>query len=87
MTSNRPAPVSSGSDCTNRANGSWEDWPNWLKLHPLAVEDAVVAHQRPKLERYDNSLFAVVKTVHYNDDGHQITGSCRDRRGGHDLPG
>jgi magnesium transporter len=44
-----------------------------LKLHPLAVEDAVVAHQRPKLERYDNSLFAVVKTVHYNDDGRQIT--------------
>jgi magnesium transporter len=44
-----------------------------LKLHPLAVEDAVMAHQRPKLERYDNSLFAVVKTVHYNDDGNLIT--------------
>jgi magnesium transporter len=36
-------------------------------LHPLAVEDAVVAHQRPKLERYDDMLFAVVKTVHYDD--------------------
>lgn len=35
-------------------------------LHPLAVEDAVHAHQRPKLERYDDSLFAVVKTVHYD---------------------
>jgi magnesium transporter len=42
-----------------------------LGLHPLAVEDAVNAHQRPKLERYEDSLFAVVKTVHYNDDGHQ----------------
>jgi magnesium transporter len=36
-------------------------------LHPLAVEDAVHAHQRPKLEAYDDLLFAVVKTVHYDD--------------------
>ncbi|MET9294744.1 magnesium/cobalt transporter CorA [Streptomyces sp. NPDC003077] len=34
-------------------------------LHPLAVEDAVYAHQRPKLERYDDSLFTVFKTVRY----------------------
>jgi magnesium transporter len=34
-------------------------------LHPLAVEDAVVAHQRPKLERYDETLFLVLKTVNY----------------------
>jgi magnesium transporter len=34
-------------------------------LHELAVEDAVVAHQRPKLEKYDNTLFMVVKTIHY----------------------
>jgi magnesium transporter len=34
-------------------------------LHPLAVEDAVHAHQRPKLERYDDMLFAVLKTVAY----------------------
>ncbi|TVL90548.1 magnesium and cobalt transport protein CorA [Streptomyces sp. SAJ15] len=34
-------------------------------LHPLAVEDAVHAHQRPKLERYDDTLFAVFKTVRY----------------------
>ncbi|QTZ93977.1 CorA family divalent cation transporter [Streptomyces auratus] len=34
-------------------------------LHPLAVEDAVHAHQRPKLERYDETLFTVFKTVHY----------------------
>lgn len=36
-------------------------------LHPLAVEDAVVAHQRPKLDTYEDMLFAVVKTVHYDD--------------------
>ena len=32
-------------------------------LHELAVEDAVKAHQRPKLERYDDTLFIVLKTV------------------------
>ncbi|MFJ2235480.1 magnesium/cobalt transporter CorA [Streptomyces sp. NPDC087859] len=36
-----------------------------FELHPLAVEDAIEAHQRPKLERYDNVLFAVFKTVCY----------------------
>ncbi|MER6612071.1 magnesium/cobalt transporter CorA [Streptomyces xantholiticus] len=34
-------------------------------LHPLAVEDAVHAHQRPKVEQYDDILFAVFKTVRY----------------------
>jgi magnesium transporter len=34
-------------------------------LHPLAIEDAVLAHQRPKLERYDDMLFLVLKTVNY----------------------
>ncbi|MGW0366636.1 magnesium/cobalt transporter CorA [Streptomyces sp. NPDC002990] len=34
-------------------------------LHPLAVEDAVHAHQRPKVEPYDDVLFAVFKTVRY----------------------
>jgi magnesium transporter len=32
-------------------------------LHPLAVEDAVQAHQRPKLERYGDTLFVVLKTI------------------------
>ena len=34
-------------------------------LHELAVEDAVHAHQRPKLERYDTTLVLVLKTVNY----------------------
>jgi magnesium transporter len=34
-------------------------------LHELAVEDAVRAHQRPKLEIYGDTLFLVVKTVRY----------------------
>jgi magnesium transporter len=36
-------------------------------LHPLAVEDALHAHQRPKLERYDDGLFLVLKTLWYVD--------------------
>ncbi|NYV74543.1 magnesium and cobalt transport protein CorA [Streptomyces sp. UH6] len=32
-------------------------------LHPLAVEDAVHAHQRPKVEQYGDVLFSVFKTV------------------------
>jgi len=37
-------------------------------LHQLAVEDAVHAHQRPKLEEHHESLFVVVKTVKYEKD-------------------
>ncbi len=36
-------------------------------LHPLAVEDAIEAHQRPKLEVYDDMIFVVLKTARYVD--------------------
>lgn len=36
-------------------------------LHELAVEDAVKAHQRPKVELYDDTLLVVVKTARYVD--------------------
>lgn len=42
-----------------------QDAAHVFGLHPLAVEDAVHAHQRPKLERYDETLFLVLKTVNY----------------------
>ncbi|MQA97281.1 MAG: magnesium/cobalt transporter CorA [Streptosporangiales bacterium] len=38
-----------------------------LKLHPLAVEDAVHAHQRPKAERYGDMVFVVLKSLRYLD--------------------
>jgi magnesium transporter len=38
-----------------------------FSLHPLAVEDALKAHQRPKLERYEDGLFLVIKTLWYVD--------------------
>jgi magnesium transporter len=36
-------------------------------LHPLAVEDATEAHQRPKIEVYGEMLFVVLKTARYVD--------------------
>jgi len=41
-------------------------------LHELAVEDAVVAHQRPKLERYGDTMFMVLRAAHYDDDDEQV---------------
>jgi magnesium transporter len=37
-------------------------------LHELAVEDAQVGHQRPKIEEYGDSLFAVIHTIELVDD-------------------
>jgi magnesium transporter len=37
-------------------------------LHDLAIEDALSAHQRPKLERYGDSLFVVLRTVYMNHE-------------------
>ena len=45
-------------------------------LHELAVEDAVCAHQRPKLERYDQTLFLVLKTVSYVE--HESVANARE---------
>jgi magnesium transporter len=41
-------------------------------LHELAAEDAVAAHQRPKLEVYEGSLLVVLKTARYLDDTEEI---------------
>ncbi|OJZ63877.1 magnesium/cobalt transporter CorA [Mycolicibacterium diernhoferi] len=45
-------------------------------LHVLAVEDAVHAHQRPKLERYGDTLFLVLKTVKYVE--HESMANARE---------
>jgi magnesium transporter len=41
-------------------------------LHELAVEDAIVAHQRPKLERYGETLFVVLRAARYLDDLEEV---------------
>ncbi|MGW6374675.1 magnesium and cobalt transport protein CorA [Rhodococcus sp. NPDC055112] len=41
-------------------------------LHELAVEDAIVAHQRPKLERYGDTLFVVLRAARYLDETERV---------------
>ncbi|WP_110207164.1 magnesium and cobalt transport protein CorA [Nocardioides daejeonensis] len=41
-------------------------------LHELAIEDAIVAHQRPKIERYDDTLFVVLRAAQYLDDLEEV---------------
>ena len=41
-------------------------------LHELAVEDAILAHQRPKLERYGKTLFVVLRAARYLDDREEV---------------
>ena len=68
-------PVSEISDCVAEAGSFvWLDYcaptteelrtiSEELNLHPLAVEDAVSEHQRPKLDRYDSHLFVNAYTL------------------------
>jgi magnesium transporter len=41
-------------------------------LHELAVEDAIEAHQRPKLERYGDTLFVVLRAARYIDESETV---------------
>jgi magnesium transporter len=41
-------------------------------LHPLAIEDAQVGHQRPKIEEYGDSLFAVLHVVEPDNDDFRV---------------
>ncbi|MGO4491184.1 magnesium/cobalt transporter CorA [Arthrobacter sp. 2YAF22_2] len=41
-------------------------------LHRLAVEDAISAHQRPKLERYDDNLFTVLRPARYLEESETV---------------
>ncbi|HEV2528604.1 MAG TPA: magnesium/cobalt transporter CorA [Thermomicrobiales bacterium] len=42
-------------------------------LHELAIEDAVRAHQRPKIERYGNTLFVVLRAARYLDASETVS--------------
>ncbi|MFZ4107821.1 MAG: magnesium and cobalt transport protein CorA, partial [Candidatus Planktophila sp.] len=44
-----------------------------LNFHPLAVEDAVHAQQRPKIEEYEGLTFFTLKTVFYNETNSAIS--------------
>ncbi len=43
-----------------------------FSLHPLAVEDALSAHERPKLEHYGDTKFLVLKTARYDDEAEAV---------------
>jgi len=43
-----------------------------FELHELAVEDALEAHQRPKIERYGNTLFVVLRPARYLDAPEEV---------------
>jgi magnesium transporter len=45
---------------------------NEFELHGLAVEDAISAHQRPKLEPYDTTLFTVLRLARYLDESERV---------------
>jgi len=49
-----------------------EEMRDEFGLHELAVEDARHGHQRPKIEEYGNSLFAVLQTIELKDDELQV---------------
>jgi magnesium transporter len=50
----------------------FEEVTRQFDLHELAVEDAINAHQRPKLELYDDTLFVVLKPARYLDEAEEI---------------
>ncbi|QES47495.1 transporter [Streptomyces venezuelae] len=43
-----------------------------FNLHPLSIEDALEAHQRPKLERYGETLFVVLRAARYLDAPEEV---------------
>lgn len=83
-----PASIAETCEVTRERGGiAWVDlaWPgpeeiqqvaDEFALHRLAVEDAVHAHQRPKIEHYDDALFVVLHTA-------RDVGGARDDRDGH----
>ena len=49
-----------------------EELGELMDLHPVLLEDLLHGHQRPKLERYDDTLFAVLRAAVYQDDAEDI---------------
>ena len=45
----------------------FDDLALYFAPHPLAIEDAVNAHQRPKLDIYDECVFVVLKTLDFDE--------------------
>ena len=52
--------------------GELEELARLFGLHELAVEDAHRAHQRPKIEDYDDGFFIVLRTGHYHQAAEEV---------------
>jgi magnesium transporter len=52
----------------------FDDLALYFAPHPLAIEDAVNAHQRPKLDIYDECLFVVLKTLDFDEARAELVG-------------
>ena len=61
-----------GSGCTGPEQHEVASLAAEFELHELAVEDAIVAHQRPKLERYGDVLFVVLRPARYLDETEEV---------------
>jgi magnesium transporter len=53
-------------------SGDMDRLKSLFNLHELAVEDAQVAHQRPKIEDYEEAFFIVLRTAHYHEDREEV---------------
>ena len=69
--------ASSGSPCATPRRATLHQMQQQFGLHELAVEDARHGHQRPKIEEYGDSLFAVLHMIELDGD------ELRGRRGRH----
>ncbi|TDN69856.1 magnesium/cobalt transporter CorA [Paraburkholderia sp. BL10I2N1] len=56
------------------APGELDAMKHEFDLHELAVEDVRNGHQRPKIEEYGESLFAVMHTLEMGEDGELLIG-------------
>jgi magnesium transporter len=52
--------------------GEFDSVRREFNLHELAVEDAIKAHQRPKLEVYGDMVFVVLKTARYIQETEEV---------------
>ena len=76
--STEAATTSSGSSCTSPATSSCRRSRDRFGLHELAIEDAFQAHQRPKVEPYDDFYFIVYKSARYDAPTNRVVFSELD---------
>ena len=55
-------------DLLDPTDDDYEKLRSTFDLHPLAIEDAQTAHERPKIEQYPNYLFLVVHPASWTND-------------------